>query len=108
MAHFYVAGFSYYEGCEAILEGMHVGNCVILNREPQNSYDPNAISIYFDDFKLGYVPQEQNEFISKLLDMGYEDILEAKIQRISPESRPEHQVMVIIYLLRNEMQRIVN
>ena len=83
-----------------------MGNCLNLKRELQNAYDSNAVAIYFDDYKLGYLPQEENEVIAKLLDMGYEDALEARVQRISPESRPEHQVMVIIYLLRNELEGV--
>ena len=44
---------------------------LILKREPKNNYDNKAILILTEDGqKLGYVPQEKNEILSKLMDAG--------------------------------------
>ena len=44
---------------------------LVLQREPKNEYDGNAILILTEDGqKLGYVPQEKNEVLSNLMDAG--------------------------------------
>ena len=44
---------------------------LVLKREPKNQYDDKAILILTEDGqKLGYVPQEKNEILSKLMDAG--------------------------------------
>ena len=44
---------------------------LVLKREPKNKYDDKAILILTEDGqKLGYVPQERNEILSKLMDAG--------------------------------------
>ena len=43
----------------------------VLKREPKNKYDDKAILILTEDGqKLGYVPQEKNEILSRLMDAG--------------------------------------
>lgn len=34
-------------------------------------YDENAVTLYFEDYKLGYIPKESNKSIAKLLNAGY-------------------------------------
>ena len=44
---------------------------LVLKREPKNKYDDKAILIITEDGqKLGYVPQEKNEILSRLMDAG--------------------------------------
>ena len=44
---------------------------LMLKREPNNEYDNNAIIIVTEEGqKLGYVPQDKNEVLSKLMDAG--------------------------------------
>ena len=44
---------------------------LVLKREPKNQYDDKAILILTEDGqKLGYVPQEKNEILSRLMDAG--------------------------------------
>ena len=44
---------------------------LVLKREPKNNYDNKAILILTEDGqKLGYVPQEKNEILSRLMDAG--------------------------------------
>jgi len=35
-------------------------------RDPKNEYDELAIGIYHNDIRIGWVPQEINEMISRL------------------------------------------
>ena len=44
---------------------------LVLKRKPKNEYDDKAILILTEDGqKLGYVPQERNEILSRLMDAG--------------------------------------
>ncbi len=39
-------------------------------RQPQNKHDELAIGIYFNSTRVGWVPMEHNEVISRLMDAG--------------------------------------
>ena len=95
--NFHIAGFSYWEGCEAF-EHLRIGTKLDLVREADNPFDPYAVAIYYEDYKLGYIPRVSNHDISKYLDMGLEDIYEVRITRITPDAHPENQVEVIVYI----------
>jgi len=95
--NFHIAGFGYWEGCEAF-EHLKIGTKLELVRESDNAFDPYAIAIYYQEFKLGYVPRANNHDLSKYLDMGLENIHEARIQRISPDQNLEYQIEVILYI----------
>ena len=41
-----------------------------MEREDSNPHDKNAIALYVDDIKLGYVPKAQNAVLARLMDMG--------------------------------------
>lgn len=97
LANFHIAGFGYWEGCEAFNE-LKIGSRLDLVREEDNKFDPYAVAIYYGDFKLGYVPRSENHDISKFLDMGLDDIYETRITRITPDVHPEQQVEVIVYV----------
>jgi len=69
--------------------------------EPDNRFDPYAIALYFEGYKLGFVPRTCNHQLSKLLEMGYSNCLEARIQSINSQEHPENQLHVIVYLLKS-------
>ena len=64
-----VAGFQYYEG-ERLWPRLSPGDPLTLVREPANPYDPNAIALYRQDRKLGYIPRKDNAVIANLMDQG--------------------------------------
>lgn len=97
LANFHIAGFSFWDGSEAF-EHLKIGTKLDLVREADNHFDPYAVALYYGEFKLGFIPRGNNRDISKYLDMGLDYIYEARIQRISPEEHPEHQVEVILYI----------
>jgi len=39
-------------------------------RQPKNEHDELAIGIYFNSIRIGWVPMEHNEVISRLMDAG--------------------------------------
>ena len=95
--NFHIAGFGYWEGCEAF-NSLKIGTKLELVREENNPFDPYAVAIYYEDYKLGFIPRSSNHDISKYIDMGLGNIYDVRITRISPDAVPEHQVEVIIYI----------
>ena len=56
LANYYIAGFGYWDGCEAF-EQLKIGSCLQLVREEENRFDPYAVAIYYREFKLGFIPR---------------------------------------------------
>ena len=100
---FNIAGFTFWDGY-MIFDNLRAGQELMLLREEDNRYDPQAVAIYFGDFKLGYIPRENNSMVSKFLDLGYTNIFELRVQSVQPEANPERQVYVALYIkdARNE------
>lgn len=92
---FYVAGFTYYDGIDVIGD-LKIGTPLRLIVEPENRFDPHAVAIYYGGSKLGFIPSEENKLISQFLQLGYDELFELKINRISLESHPEKQIGVIL------------
>lgn len=97
LSHFNIAGFTYWEGCVAIQE-LKIGSRLRLVREVDNKFDPYAVALYFEEHKLGCIPQDENQFISQFLDLGYTDMFDVRVQRLSPDTHPEKQVGVVVFI----------
>jgi hypothetical protein len=92
---FHIAGFMYYNGVD-VFENLKIGTELKLHAEPENRFDPLAVSIYYQNKKLGFVPKEDNELIRKFLDLGHTDLFEIKISQVLPEAHPEKQIRVVV------------
>jgi hypothetical protein len=92
---FHIAGFTYHDGVDVFNE-LKIGTDLALVAEPENKYDNYAVAVYFHEHKLGYVPRGKNKYISKFLNFGHTDIFDIKVNRISPEEHPEHQIGVVV------------
>ena len=90
-----------WEGCEAF-DQLKIGTKLELVREEDNAFDPYAVAIYYNDYKLGFIPRAHNHDISKYLDMGLHDIYEVRITRLTPDVQPEQQVEVIVNILNQK------
>jgi len=99
-----VAAFTYNEGCE-VFDKLKIGKEVQLVREDENVHDHKAVAIFFGKKHIGYIPRQQNETISRFMDLGYADIFEARIQSVDPAAHPEQQVSIVIYLKRKESSK---
>lgn len=69
---------------------------LILEREPGNKYDENAVKVVFKDFHLGYVDKKNAEIVSKKLDEGKQ--VKAVITRVfgMPSYRPHIEIDIHI------------
>lgn len=67
----YIAGTSHIEGILELEPYILIDEKVNFYREPNNPYDEKAIVIKNNDgIKLGYVPKNDNEIFSRLMDAG--------------------------------------
>lgn len=96
----HIAGFAYWDGV-LVFNNLKIGSKLRLVRETDNRFDPYAVAIYFDEYKLGFVPRTDNHQLSKFIEMGYADCFEVRINRVSPDECPESQIGIIIYLKPN-------
>ena len=92
---FHIAGFTYYEGVDVFNE-LKIGAELQLVAEPENNHDNYAVAVYYQNHKLGYIPRDKNKYISKFLNFGHTELFDVKINRMSPEEHPEHQIGVVI------------
>ena len=100
-ASFHIAGFTYWNGLE-VFDELKIGTKLQLEAEPTNGHDPNAVKILFKETMLGYIPRESNEEISKFLQLGYTDLFEVRINRITPDTHPEKQISVTVKINRKD------
>ena len=96
----HIAGFNYYDGLD-VIDSLVPGCPVTLRSEPDNPYDPDAIAIYFEDTKLGYVPRAKNAYISNLLYFGFNRIIDARINCRNLDNDPERQFRIVVRLRDN-------
>lgn len=94
---FHIAGFQYWDGA-LVLDQLKPGQQLELVPEFENPHDPEAVTIYFQGVKLGFVPAEMNGTISPLLYFGHGDALECRVQQVAPDRSPWHQVRVGVYV----------
>jgi hypothetical protein len=103
-ANFHIAGFTYYDGVDVFYE-LKIGTELDFKAEPTNPFDAYAVMIYYKDTKLGYVPREANNVISKLLNCGYTNVFEVKICRITAEAHTEKQIEVQVKIRKFEEKK---
>lgn len=65
----YIKGFQFNEGKSFLLK-FKKGEVLIMQREPENDYDENAVAIYWNNKKIGYLPVMENVSISNMLDQN--------------------------------------
>jgi HIRAN domain len=91
-----VAGLFYYDGNrDEILQSFGIGDSLVLQREPGNIYDSNAIEIYTKNLsKLGYIPRQHNTILAALLDQNI--ALNAEVSKL--EFRDWKKIYVKVYI----------
>ena len=103
-----LAGRKYHEAND-VWQELFIGIKLQLERERDNKYDPDAIKVvYYDidgvDYLLGYIPTECNGDLSKFFDMGWGDIFECSISKITPDTHYENQIRLTITILNKHNQ----
>lgn len=63
-----------------------------LERDPGNTYDPDAVAVCWKGLKLGYLPRGENFVVARLLDGRHP--LSARIAGLSPRALPNRRIRV--------------
>lgn len=84
-----IAGFQYYAGNEVFSE-LWVDTPLLLLREHDNTYDKNAVAVYYKQYKLGFVPRADNTAVAQMLDRG--ERLSAKVVELAMSQDPWQRV----------------
>ncbi|NCB08770.1 MAG: DNA-binding protein [Bacteroidia bacterium] len=95
LTHPCVAGFSYYDGPENLLN-LKEQQPFRLQRQPGNPFDVNAVEIFAGTEKLGYLPRKENKLIARMMDQGME--VKARICRINLQNPDWESVRVEVYV----------
>ncbi|MDD7559156.1 MAG: HIRAN domain-containing protein [Porphyromonas sp.] len=67
-----VAGTSFCKEINDIAQTLGKDTLLRMVRKPKNEYDQYAIALFWDKIQVGWVPQELNLIISRLMDAGKE------------------------------------
>jgi hypothetical protein len=91
-----IAGFQFHRG-DAIWSSLTLGDELSVIREASNEHDADAVAVYFQDQKLGYVPRGENHAIAQMLDRG--ESLEACITKLMAGEDPWERIRISISLV---------
>ena len=90
-----IAGFQFHHG-EAVWDSLSVGSRLELQREAENPHDRNAVAVYFQEDKLGYIPAAENTPLAQMLDRG--ESLKATVSELKRTDDPWQRIQVTITL----------
>jgi len=96
----FIRGFRFYEG-PGLLQSMRTGDLLELVREPDNAHDACAIALHYNNQKIGYIPAEENELLSRLMDADVAELL-AEITHLEPAAAAWENVRIAVYVLKKE------
>ena len=92
----HVRGFKHYEG-RTVLPHMRDLDPLDLVREYDNAYDANAVAIYWEGQKVGFLPMGENVSLAYMMDHGL--LLECHVVCTAPDAPPWEQCFVAVQLL---------
>jgi hypothetical protein len=91
-----VAGFQHYAG-RALFPLMHVGDALVLQREPDNPYDRRAVRVLWHGVQIGYAPRADNIDLARFMDQGLR--VQGRILHLQASRDPWKRVLMEIVLL---------
>ena len=65
-----VAGTTHAKELDKVYPELVKGQILRMQRHPKNKFDKQAIALYYDKVRVGWVPRELNLVISRLMDAG--------------------------------------
>jgi len=93
---FYIAGvqFRSKEDISQALKVLKVGDILILDLEPTNHFDPNAVRVLKDDLFLGYVPKKYSSEVAGMLSIGTS--IQCTLDQLNPDAKTYEMFKVTI------------
>jgi len=87
----YISGYQYHKGSQ--MEHLFgPGTIFSLKHEPENPFDDDAVALYYDDARIGFIPPDNNVEIARQMQRGVH--LKARLARFEPQSDPWERVVV--------------
>jgi len=90
-----LAGYTYH-AAPALFATLRIGDELALLREANNPHDSNAVSVYWREHKLGYVPRTQNATLAWAMDRG--DAVVARVSRLQAHRNPRERIEFEVFL----------
>jgi len=93
----HIKDFALYEGL-SVIDELKLGTKLELRHEPDNPNDSEAVAVYFESLKIGYVPLATNNYIYTMLYFGH-DLFDAQISMVDNNEHPDARYNVIISVI---------
>lgn len=94
---FTIAGVKFHQYKEALETGGLTTNSVLtVVPEPENQYDNTAVALYWEGYKLGYIPAKANDALKQRLVEGGVEGVNCFIMELNPEDTPWNMFKAII------------
>ena len=90
-----VAGYQFYQG-KKVEKKIKIGDLLELRPQFNNKYDENAIEVYYEYTKLGYVPRIDNTVITSLLRNGKK--IFARVKALNLKASPWEKMQMEIFM----------
>ena len=90
-----LAGFRH-AAADEVWAQLRQGDVLALVREPENTFDANAVRVEWQGHKLGYVPRRDNAALAWALDRG--ETLHARISRAEWHSNPSRRIAFEVFV----------
>lgn len=98
-----IAGLKYYDA-PLVYEDLKVGTHLVLEHEPTNPVDHNAVQVIYQPdhegqgYVLGYIPKEENQIIAAFIEMGWNQVFECRISTIRSDAYHDQRIHITIYI----------
>jgi hypothetical protein len=92
----FVRGFQFHEGPRVVAQ-MKEHEELDLVREYDNEHDPEAVAVYWNGHKVGFLAMGENRALANLIDQGM--LLSAYVAYTAPELEPWEQCFICVELL---------
>ena len=89
-----LAGFAHYDAATKF-DAMKIGDALTLVREPDNTYDTNAVRVEWQGVKLGYLPRKENRAVAAEMDKGGK--VEARVARLRHHPNPRERLLIEVF-----------
>lgn len=77
MRTYSIVGMNYIK-TEDVVAALAVGTAVTLVREPQNEHDKNAVAVWVNRQKIGFIPKKHNMVLAQFIDQKGEFLPDAE------------------------------
>lgn len=73
MKTYSIVGMSYAKA-EDFVKSLQAGAAAVILREPNNEHDPNAVAVWIEGRKVGYIPRKENAVLAQFIDQTGADV----------------------------------